>query len=127
MVIILFLNLGKDANGVINRNGALFFINICICLGATQNIILIFPDERPVFLREIGSDMYSVSPYFFAKIISEFPASVLIPVLYGCICYFSIGLNGTATKFFMFIFILFMLYSAAGAYGLILSVIFTDK
>jgi len=123
----LFNQLGEDTNGVINRNGALFYINMSVAFSATQNIILIFPDERPVFLREVNGGMYSVSAYFFAKITAEFPLSIIIPVLYSVICYFSIGLNLIhASKFFMFIFILFMLYAAAGAYGLILSVLFSD-
>lgn len=123
----MFNKLGDDANGIINRNGALFYINISVAFSATQNIVLIFPDERPVFLREVNGGMYSVSAYFFAKIVSEFPLSVIIPILYSVICYFAIGLNtASASKFFMFAFILFMLYAAAGAYGLILSVLFSD-
>jgi ABC-2 type transporter len=58
-----------------------------------QNIILIFPDERPVFLREVNNNMYSVGPYFFAKVVSELPAAIITPSVFGCIVYYAIGLN----------------------------------
>jgi hypothetical protein len=37
--------------------------------------------------------MYSVSAYFFAKVISEIPSSILTPVIFGSIVYFAIGLS----------------------------------
>ena len=68
-------------------------MTMTIAFNSIQNIILIFPDERPVFLREVNNNMYSVSAYFFGKVIAELPASILTPVIYGCIVYFSIGLS----------------------------------
>ena len=48
---------------------------------AIQNVILIFPDERPVFLREANNNMYAVSAYFWAKII------------FGAVIYYAIGFS----------------------------------
>lgn len=99
-----------------------------ISFNAIQNIILIFPDERPVFLREVNNNMYSVSSYFFGKVIAELPVSILTPVIFGCIVYFAIGLNTVhAYIFFIYLGILILLYSAAGSYALIISTIFSDK
>lgn len=93
-------------------------MTMTIAFNAIQNIILIFPDERPVFLREVNNNMYSVTAYFFGKVISEIPASIFIPVLFGCITYFSIGLDfsdGHQYKFPLFckfnILCLYDLYS----------------
>jgi len=93
--VLLFNGVDKlnYQEGVQNRNGALFFITMTMAFNAIQNVILIFPDERPVFLREANNNMYSVSAYFWAKIISEFPSSLLTPVIFGSIVYFIIGLN----------------------------------
>ena len=60
---------------------------------AIQNVILIFPDERPVFLREANNNMYAVSAYFWAKIFSELPSSILTPAIFGSIVYYAIGFN----------------------------------
>jgi ATP-binding cassette subfamily G (WHITE) protein 1 len=68
-------------------------MTMTIAFNAIQNIILIFPDERPVFLREVNNNMYSVTAYFFGKVIAEIPISIITPVLFGCIVYFSIGLS----------------------------------
>jgi ABC-type multidrug transport system permease subunit len=101
--IILFQNCGGDLAGVQNRNGALFFITMTIAFNSIQNIILIFPDERPVFLREVNNNMYSVTAYFFGKVIAELPASILTPVIFGSIVYFAIGLSTVfAWKFPLF-------------------------
>lgn len=78
-------------------------MTMTIAFNAIQNIILIFPDERPVFLREVNNNMYSVSAYFFGKVIAELPVSILTPVIFGSITYFSIGLNNyEAYKFPVF-------------------------
>ena len=68
-------------------------MTMTISFNSIQNIILIFPDEMPVFLREVNNNMYSVSAYFFAKVISEIPSSILTPVIFGSIVYFAIGLS----------------------------------
>ena len=47
--------------------------------------------------------MYSVSAYFFGKVLAELPASIITPIVYGCIVYFSIGLSTVfAWKFPLF-------------------------
>jgi len=67
--------------GVMNRNGCLFFVMIAITFSAIQTVILLFPEERPVFLREVGNKMYSVSAYFFGKFIAEIPGAILCPLI----------------------------------------------
>jgi hypothetical protein len=60
---------------------------------AVQYVILVFPHERPVFLRDIGSNMYSVGPYFIGKFIAELPGAIISPVVFGSIIYPIVGLN----------------------------------
>ena len=126
--IILFQNCDGTIQGVQNRNGALFFMTMTIAFNSIQNIILIFPDERPVFLREVNNNMYSVSAYFFGKVIAELPASLLTPVIYGCIVYYAIGLSTVfAWKFPLYLGLMILIYAAAGSYALIISTLFADK
>lgn len=98
-----------------------------ITMNAIQNVILIFPDERPVFLREVNNNMYKVGPYFWAKVISELPFSIFMPTVFGCITYFTVGLNPTAANFFKFIITLILIYNASSGYSLIISASFSDK
>lgn len=126
--IILFQNCDGTIQGVQNRNGALFFMTMTIAFNSIQNIILIFPDERPVFLREVNNNMYSVTAYFFGKVFAELPASILTPVIYGSIVYFAIGLSTVfAYKFPVYLGLMILIYSASGSYALIISTLFSDK
>lgn len=126
--VLLFYDVGSDVPGVQTRNGALFFITMNQAMSAVQNIILVFPDERAVFLREVNNEMYTVSAYFFAKVISEYPMGILSPVLFGCIEYWAIGFNSQEWyKFPAHLGLLTLLYNTSGSYALILGTLFSDK
>jgi len=72
--------------------------------------------------------MYSVTAYFFGKVIAEIPISIITPTLFGCIVYFSIGLSTAhAYTFPLFLGILILIYCTGGSYALIISSIFSDK
>lgn len=78
--------------GVRNRNGVLFFSDMAIGFIAMQFTILVFPYERPIFLREIGNNMYSVGPYFLGRFFAEIPGCIIVPALFGSVIYFMVGL-----------------------------------
>ena len=67
-----------------------------------MGILLTFPVEREVFLREIGSNMYGVSSYFVGRSSTEFPFLTLIPFIFSAVIYWIIGFNSTVGKFFIF-------------------------
>jgi len=94
---------------------------------AIQNVILIFPDERPVFLREVNNNMYETTPYFWAKIVSEIPFSIIVPSLFGVICYYCVGLRPYASNFFLYLLILILIYNSFSGYSLIISASFSNK
>lgn len=105
----------------------MFFITMNVSFNAIQNVILIFPDERPVFLREVNNNMYRCSPYFWAKVISELPFSIITPTIFGCITYYTIGFLPDFTHFLRFLLILILAYNASSGYSLIISASFSDK
>ena len=98
-----------------------------ITMNAIQNVILIFPDERPVFLREVNNNMYKVGPYFWAKVSSELPFSIMMPSVFGCIVYWTVGLNPGVGHFFTFLLTLILIYNASSGYSLIISASFANK
>jgi len=71
--------------------------------------------------------MYKTSPYFWAKIISELPFSILTPTIFGCIVYYAIGYNPEFGHFLVFLTILVLIYNASSGYSLIISASFSDK
>ena len=61
MIVLVFGQLGTDSQSIQNRNGLLNMIGSLIIMNSLQGVILIFPDEKPVFLREQGENLYSVT------------------------------------------------------------------
>lgn len=126
--VLLFWFSGEyNSQTLQNVKGALFFTCMNVAMNAIQNVILIFPDERPVFLREVNNNMYKPGPYFWAKVFSELPFAILVPSLFGLIVYFAVGLTPTFEKFLVFEGILILIYNAASGYSLIISATFSDK
>ena len=48
---------------------------------------------KPLFVRERLNKTYDVGPYYFSKLVTEFPLQVIIPTVVTIIPYFIIGLN----------------------------------
>jgi ABC-type multidrug transport system permease subunit len=128
LVDIMYQQLKGNLQGVQDRNGCLFFVITCISFNSILATILLFPEERPIFLREAHNKMYTVSAYFFGKLLSEMPCAILAPILHTSILYFPIGLNtNTPWKFPIHCFIQALIYFAGCGYTLIISVAFSDK
>ena len=127
ILIALYNGLTEDRVGIQNRKGALFFLSLNSSFGGVSNAAAIFPMERPVFLREVNNNMYSVSAYFWSKIFTEFPVSLAIPLILVSITYFVIGFNTTiAHKYPLALFILTLSFNAFAGIGYILSVAVSD-
>ena len=93
----------RDPNASYDRNGALFFLAVSQFMMSMNGVILTFPLEREVFLRETGANLYSVSSYFFGRSSTELPFLTLLPFIFCCIVYWIIGFNNSNPgKFFIF-------------------------
>jgi ABC-type multidrug transport system permease subunit len=116
MIILVFGTLDHDTDSIQTRNGVLFFISIVLIMNSVTNVTLIFPDERPVFLREQGAEMYNPIAYFFAKFFSELPLMIINTVLFFVLIYFSIGLNTESAKqpFIFYFYILLLVWTGTG-------------
>ena len=53
--------------------------------------------------------MYSVTSYYLAKVVIEFPVLALAPMIFTLIVYFGIGLTISASQFFTFYAIILIL------------------
>jgi len=63
-------------------------------MGAAQPVILQFPQERPVFLREYAAHQYGVLPYFISKTLVEMPIILMSQIIAFAVTYFWMGLKG---------------------------------
>jgi len=74
--------------------GTLVSLSIMAMMGAAQTILLSFPNERPVFLREYAAKQYGVVPYFVSKTLVEMPVVLIGQLLTLAVAYWLMGLHG---------------------------------
>mmetsp|Transcript_5789 Transcript_5789/g.21073 ORF Transcript_5789/g.21073 Transcript_5789/m.21073 type:complete len:644 (-) Transcript_5789:986-2917(-) len=74
--------------------GALYQVFIGAMFGAAQPLLLTFPLERPVFVREYAGGNYSSTAYFISKTLVEVPLSLLVAIEIWCITYWAIEFQG---------------------------------
>ena len=132
LIVLIYNGMGKGEEGVQDRGGVLFFCQICMVQGAILSVILAFPVERALFLKEQSQSLYSVLPYFLGKVVSELPMYLFTPMVFGTIVYFGVGLNTVETsKFFIFstfhtVLIMFLLHGIGQAIGLIVGALISQ-
>ena len=78
----------------------MFFMTVATFMPGYMMTGITFQGERPVFLREQANKMYNVLPYYCAKILSDVPSFVVVPIVFTAITYFSIGLTKDTVQFF---------------------------
>ncbi|XP_001863370.2 ATP-binding cassette sub-family G member 1 [Culex quinquefasciatus] len=83
---LIYRDIGKDASNIISNTA---FINLSLANIVFVNsvaVILSFPTEASVFLREYRANCYSVAAYYCSKLFADF-----IPMMAGNCCFFAIG------------------------------------
>eukprot|EP01038_Epipyxis_sp_PR26KG_P005004 gene5004-6989_t len=74
--------------------GAVSMVMILALFGSAQSILLSFPFERPMFLREYSTGTYDASAYFIAKLIVEIPMTFVQFIVLFLFCFYMIGWQG---------------------------------
>mmetsp|Transcript_19392 Transcript_19392/g.22583 ORF Transcript_19392/g.22583 Transcript_19392/m.22583 type:complete len:202 (+) Transcript_19392:1362-1967(+) len=97
-------------------------------MNSVQGVILMFPDERVVFLREQASGMYSATAYFFSKILSEIPGIIIFPSIFVIVSYFGLKLNTEdASHYLIFHGNAILLAFATSGFGLVIGASIAQK
>lgn len=132
LIVMIYNGMGDGEKGVQDRGGVLFFSQICMVQGAILSVILGFPVERALFLKEQSQSLYSVLPYFLGKMLSELPMYIFTPTVFGTITYFGVGLNThEISKFFIFskdypVLIMFLLHGTGESIGLMIGALISQ-
>jgi hypothetical protein len=96
-------------------------------IGTVPYVILTFPREREIFLKEYSNNMYSVPAYYFAKSLSELPFQFIPPFFYSVLVYWTIGANtSTFSRFLIFLTNYVLLFLAGDSMGILLGSLFND-
>ncbi|KAI8839226.1 P-loop containing nucleoside triphosphate hydrolase protein [Chytridium lagenaria] len=85
-----FYRLKNDQRSIQNRLGVLFFVTI---FNIITMILLVFPMERVILLRERAARSYRVSSFYIAKFITEAATSTFFSALGHVSIYLIVGLR----------------------------------
>ncbi len=74
--------------------GAVTMVTISSMFGSAQPVMLLFPFERPMFLREYSTGTYSATSYFIVKTLLDLPLTLLQTLCQWILVYFLVDLQG---------------------------------
>ncbi|CAD8191656.1 unnamed protein product [Paramecium pentaurelia] len=114
--------------GTQSTTGGLFFLVMSSFMQALNAVIVQFPAERDVFLREENSKLYSTLAYFTGKSSIEIPFLILFPIIQQLISYWMMGLNDqTASIVVIHIFVCVLLGISGNSMGLMVGTMLSDS
>ncbi|EAR86558.2 ABC-2 family transporter protein (macronuclear) [Tetrahymena thermophila SB210] len=115
-----------DQRAVNDYNGAIFFLIVNSNMSTLFPIVLTFPMEKAVFLKEENAKLYSVTAYFIAKTLVESVLSLICPIIYIVISYYMVGLNANFGRFCFFILVNILCSFIGQSQGMFFGSLFKD-
>ncbi|KAH7681033.1 Taurine-transporting ATPase protein [Dioscorea alata] len=116
----------SNINNIQDRLGLLFFISIFLGVFASFNSVFTFPQDRPIFIKERSSGMYSLSSYFMARMVGDLPMELLLPTVFVLVVYWMAGLRPEFGAFMLTLALLLGYVLVAQGLGLALGAIIMD-
>ncbi|XP_057469407.1 ABC transporter G family member 25 isoform X1 [Actinidia eriantha] len=116
----------SDMRDVQDRLGLLFFISIFWGVLPSFNAVFAFPQERAIFMKERASGMYTLSPYFMARIVGDLPMELILPTIFIAITYWMTGLEPKLGSFLLTLIVLLGYVLASQGLGLALGALIMD-
>eukprot|EP01006_Ploeotia_vitrea_P025730 TRINITY_DN58626_c0_g1_i1.p1 TRINITY_DN58626_c0_g1~~TRINITY_DN58626_c0_g1_i1.p1 ORF type:complete len:475 (+),score=246.27 TRINITY_DN58626_c0_g1_i1:807-2231(+) len=105
LVGTIYWQLGVSQLAVQDRVSGISFMVLLMAF-MTFDILLLFPVERDVYLREQGAGLYSTSAFYLGRSMAELPFHCLFAFLAALISYWCFGMQNDAVKFFNFVIII---------------------
>ncbi|XP_035792455.1 ATP-binding cassette sub-family G member 1-like isoform X3 [Anopheles albimanus] len=120
----VYHNLGDDASKVLSNISLLIAFLMFIIFGNAMTLVLTFPMEMAVFVREHKSNYYSVSAYYFSKLVADFPWMISSVTAFQLIVYYLSGQLLETDRVIMFWSICALFGWLSQVYGLIAGCLF---
>jgi hypothetical protein len=96
---LIFLDAGKrddsDFSNFSSHFGAVTMVSIASLFGTAQPVMLAFPFERPMFMREYSTGSYGAPAYFLSKAAVELPLAFIQTVAQFILVYYMVGMQGS--------------------------------
>ncbi|XP_055594960.1 ATP-binding cassette sub-family G member 4-like [Uranotaenia lowii] len=88
LIGVVFWEVGNDGSKVLSNASCLFFFLIFVFFANAMPLVMTFPLETAVFIRERMNNWYSLGAYFFSKLVADFPFLILGPTLFLASSYY---------------------------------------
>ncbi|CDW79863.1 abc transporter family protein [Stylonychia lemnae] len=125
LILAVFFGLdGNNAQDIKGLSGCLFFIAVNQTMMYLFSSLIVFQEERPLFLREYSEKMYRLIPYFLTKVIVDIPLGILQAIIFSIVVYFGIGVIVNAWLFFRFLFVVLLIGFTGNVGGYFISSLF---
>lgn len=90
--------------------------------------VLVFPEERAVFLKEENSKLYTTLSYFIGRTLVDLPILLITPIIFSAVIYWMVGLDDTpSSKFFIFMIVALTQALNGDSFGLMVGSMFVSS
>jgi len=94
----IYFNLGLSQSSIQDRM-SMISLSVLLQAFSAYDTILLFPQERKLYVREQTSGLYRTSAYVLSKLISEHPIHAIFACIGAPIFYYMTGLQNKLDKF----------------------------
>ncbi|XP_052869580.1 ATP-binding cassette sub-family G member 4-like [Anopheles cruzii] len=88
LIAVVFYDVGNDGSKVLSNASCLFFFLIFVFFANSMPLVMTFPLETAVFVRERMNNWYSLKAYYFSKLVADFPFLMLGPSMFFASAYY---------------------------------------
>lgn len=111
LVGCLYYGAGEDRLSIQDTVALLYMIGALTPFAVVLDVIAKCHTERAMLYHELEDGMYSVTSYFFAKVLGELPEHCVFTLVYGLPIYWLAGLNEAPDRFLLnFLLVWLMVY-----------------
>uniref|UniRef100_A0A671Y9N8 ATP-binding cassette sub-family G member 8 n=1 Tax=Sparus aurata TaxID=8175 RepID=A0A671Y9N8_SPAAU len=111
LVGCLYYGAGEQSLSIQDTVALLYMIGALTPFAVVLDVIAKCHTERAMLYHELEDGMYSVTSYFFAKVLGELPEHCVFTLVYGLPIYWLAGLNEAPERFLLnFVLVWLMVY-----------------
>lgn len=118
LIGFLYYGAGPDKLSVQDTVSLLYMIGALTPFAVVLDVIAKCHSERAMLYHELEDGMYSITSYFFAKILGELPEHCVFTLVYGLPIYWLAGLNAAPDRFLLNFLLIWLIVYCSRAMAL---------
>ncbi|XP_032409644.1 ATP-binding cassette sub-family G member 8 [Xiphophorus hellerii] len=118
LVGCLYYGAGEERLNIQDTVALIYMIGALTPFAVVLDVIAKCHTERAMLYHELEDGMYSVTSYFFAKVLGELPEHCVFTLVYGLPIYWLAGLNQAPDRFLLFFLLVWLMVYGSRAMAL---------